>query len=145
MKTKQFLLIVLACLCIPFAQLWSNPVNGLLERIDPGASKKFIIQVKKGQSDFFELDQKGDKVVIRGNNYVNIATGLNWYLKYYAGIHLSWNGMTAELRYARKPTSPYATISTIALIPIPWLFGTGNAGKRKSTGWHYTASTCHWQ
>lgn len=53
MKTKQFLLIVLACLCIPFAQLWSNPVNGLLERIDPGASKKFIIQVKKGQSDFF--------------------------------------------------------------------------------------------
>lgn len=97
MKTKQFLLILLACLCFPFAQLWSNPVNGLLERIDPGASKKFIIQVKKGQSDFFELDQKGDKVVIRGNNYVNIATGLNWYLKYYAGIHLSWNGMTAEL------------------------------------------------
>lgn len=97
MKTKQFLLILLACLCIPFTQLWSNPVNGLLERIDPGASKKFIIQVKKGPSDFFELDQKGDKVVIRGNNYVNIATGLNWYLKYYAGIHLSWNGMTAEL------------------------------------------------
>ena len=97
MKTKQFLLILLACLCFPFAQLWGNPVNGLLERIDPGASKKFIIQVKKGQSDFFELDQKGDKVVIRGNNYVNIATGLNWYLKYYAGIHLSWNGMTAEL------------------------------------------------
>jgi len=97
MKTKQFLLILLACLCFPFAQLWSNPVHGLLERIDPGASKKFILQVKKGQSDFFELDQKGDKVVIRGNNYVNIATGLNWYLKYYAGIHLSWNGMTAKL------------------------------------------------
>lgn len=97
MQTKQFLLILLACLCFPFAQLWSNPVHDLLERIDPGASKKFIIQVKKGSSDFFELDQKGDKVVIRGNNYVNIATGLNWYLKYYAGIHLSWNGMTAEL------------------------------------------------
>lgn len=97
MKTKQFLLILLACLCFPFAQLWSNPVHDLLERIDPEASKKFIIQVKKGSSDFFELDQKGDKVVIRGNNYVNIATGLNWYLKYYAGIHLSWNGMTAEL------------------------------------------------
>lgn len=154
MKTKQFLLIVLACLCIPFTQLWSNPVNGLLERIDPGASKKFIIQVKKGPSDFFELDQKGDKVVIRGNNYVNIATGLNWYLKYYAGIHLSWNGMTAELPESlpkvstpvRKETNlSLRTISTIALIPIPWLSGTGNAGKRKSTGWHCTESTCHWQ
>lgn len=86
----------LACICIPFS-LWSNPIDGLLERICPGASHKFIIQLQKGENDFFELDQKGNKVVIRGNNYVNIATGLNWYLKYYAGIHLSWNGMTAQL------------------------------------------------
>ena len=35
--------------------------------------------------------------MIRGNNYVSIATGLNWYLKYHVGIHLSWNGMQAEL------------------------------------------------
>lgn len=116
MKTKQFLLILLACLCFPFAQLWSNPVNGLLERIDPGASKKFIIQVKKGSSDFFELDQKGDKVVIRGNNYVNIATGLNWYLKYYAGIHLSWNGMTAELPESLpKVSTPVRKETNLAL------------------------------
>ena len=116
MKTKQFLLILLACLCFPFAQLWSNPVHDLLERIDPGASKKFIIQVKKGSSDFFELDQKGDKVVIRGNNYVNIATGLNWYLKYYAGIHLSWNGMTAELPESLpKVSSPVRKETNLSL------------------------------
>lgn len=116
MKTKQFLLILLACLCFPFAQLWGNPVNGLLERIDPGASKKFIIQVKKGPSDFFELDQKGDKVVIRGNNYVNIATGLNWYLKYYAGIHLSWNGMTAKLPESLpKVSTPVRKETNLAL------------------------------
>jgi alpha-N-acetylglucosaminidase len=96
MKIRKFLLILLACICIPFS-LWSNPIDGLLERICPGASHKFIIQLQKGENDFFELDQKGNKVVIRGNNYVNIATGLNWYLKYYAGIHLSWNGMTAQL------------------------------------------------
>ncbi|MDE6693689.1 MAG: alpha-N-acetylglucosaminidase, partial [Muribaculaceae bacterium] len=57
----------------------------------------FKIELKPGYTDYFELDQKGDKVVIRGNSYVNIATGLNWYLKYYAGVHLSWNGMTATL------------------------------------------------
>ena len=96
MKIRRFLLTLLACVCIPFS-LWSNPIDGLLERICPGASHKFIIQLQKGENDFFELDQKGNKVVIRGNNYVNIATGLNWYLKYYAGIHLSWNGMTAQL------------------------------------------------
>lgn len=75
----------------------ASPITGLLERIDKGASKKFVIEQVKSDKDFFELDQKGDKVVIRGNNYVSIATGLNWYLKYHAGIHLSWNGMSAKL------------------------------------------------
>ena len=36
-------------------------------------------------------------MVVRGNTYVNIATGLNWYLKYYAGIQLTWNDMQADL------------------------------------------------
>ena len=75
----------------------ASPIQGLLERIDKGASRKFVIEQVKSPTDFFELDQKGDKVVIRGNNYVSIATGVNWYLKYYAGIQLSWNGMTAQL------------------------------------------------
>lgn len=75
----------------------ANPIKKLLERIDQGASFKFIIEQKDAGTDYFELDQKGDKVVVRGNNYVSIATGINWYLKYYAGIHLSWNGMTAKL------------------------------------------------
>lgn len=77
--------------------LYANPVSSLLERIDKGASKKFIIEQVKSDKEFFELDQQGTKVVIRGNNYVSIATGINWYLKYYAGIHLSWNGMKATL------------------------------------------------
>lgn len=81
----------------------ASPVEGLLERIDKGASQKFIIERVKGPADFFELDQKGDKVVIRGNNWVSIATGLNWYLKYYAHIHLSWNGMQAELPESLPP------------------------------------------
>ena len=69
----------------------------MLERIAPGSSKQFVIQLKKGDKDFFELDQKGNKIIVRGNTYVNIATGVNWYLKYYAGIHLSWNNMKVQL------------------------------------------------
>ena len=88
---------ILGMLLVALVVKAASPIEGLLERIDKGASRKFMIEQVKSPVDFFELDQKGDKVVIRGNNYVNIATGLNWYLKYYAGIHLSWNGMTAEL------------------------------------------------
>ena len=78
-------------------QMWANPVDDLLERIDKGASAKFKTQLVKSDKDFFELDQAGNKVVIRGNSWVNIASGLNWYLKYYAGIHLSWNQMQTKL------------------------------------------------
>ena len=74
-----------------------NPADKLLERIDAGASKKFKTELKKSDKDFFELDQQGNRVVVRGNSWVNIAVGINWYLKYHAGIHLSWNGMTADL------------------------------------------------
>ena len=77
--------------------VWANPVDDLLERIDKGASTKFKTQLVKSDKDFFELDQQGQKVVIRGNSWVNIASGLNWYLKYYAGVHLSWNQMQAKL------------------------------------------------
>lgn len=83
----------------------ANPINNLLERIDKGASNKFKIELITSNSDldFFELDQYKDKVVVRGNSYVNIATGVNWYLKYHANIHLSWNGMSAALP-AKLPT-----------------------------------------
>ena len=76
---------------------FSNPVDELLERIDKGASAKFKTELVKSDKDFFELDQKGQKVVVRGNTWVNIASGINWYLKYHAGIHLSWNQMQAKL------------------------------------------------
>ncbi|GGJ80775.1 alpha-N-acetylglucosaminidase [Parabacteroides faecis] len=91
---------VIHLLCLLFITVIAeatSPVKALLERIDKGASDKFLIEQVNFPVDFFELDQKGNKVVIRGNNPVNIATGLNWYLKYYAGIHLSWNGMQATL------------------------------------------------
>ena len=78
-------------------QSWGNPVDDLLERIDKGASARFKIEKVKSQKDFFELDQQGKKVVVRGNTWVNIASGINWYLKYHAGIHLSWNQMQAKL------------------------------------------------
>lgn len=89
--------LLLSWLMLFPVSLPANPIKGMLERIDKGASGKFITEIKKSPVDFFELDQQGDKVVVRGNTYINIATGINWYLKYHAGIHLSWNGMQAKL------------------------------------------------
>ena len=98
---KKFLCLI--SLFLLGVTLYASPITGLLERIDKGASRKFVIERLKGGKDFFELDQKGNKVVVRGNNYVSIATGINWYLKYYAGINLSWNGMKADLPEVLPP------------------------------------------
>ena len=97
---KKLLTVIIGFLLS--VQIWANPVDDLLERIDKGASAKFKTQLVKSDKDFFELDQAGTKVVIRGNTWVNIASGLNWYLKYYAGVHLSWNQMQTKLP-ARLP------------------------------------------
>ena len=98
---KKFLCLI--SLFLLGVTLYASPITGLLERIDKGASRKFVIERLKGEKDFFELDQKGNKVVVRGNNYVSIATGINRYLKYYAGINLSWNGMQADLPEVLPP------------------------------------------
>lgn len=94
MRVRLIYLLLLSVLPILST---ANPVNRMLERIDKGASKKFQIELVKNSTDFFELDQNKNRVVVRGNSYVNIATGINWYLKYYTGINLSWNGMHAHL------------------------------------------------
>lgn len=93
---KRFATVFMLCVASSLA-IWATPIDDLLNRIDKGASSKFVIEQVPSSTDFFELDQQGKKVVVRGNNYVNIATGINWYLKYYAHIHLSWNQMQAKL------------------------------------------------
>ena len=92
------------CLLLSAAASWAaNPIPGLLERIDRGASRKFIIELRKEPVEFFELDQRGSRVVVRGNSYVNIAAGIHWYLKYHAGVHLTWNNMQAKLPAVLPP------------------------------------------
>lgn len=94
-KTKKIKTLLILCIFALAAQ--ANPVDELIERIAPGNAKKFKTELRKGSRDFFELSQAGNRVRIAGNTWVNIATGLNWYLKYYCGQHLSWNNMQATL------------------------------------------------
>lgn len=109
-------LLSLILLSIALSINASTPLTGLLERIDKGASKKINFEITSstgcrkegrsvgqtgeqsdGRSDFFELDSRGGKPLIRANNYISAAVGLNWYLKYHCGIHLSWNCMKVTL------------------------------------------------
>lgn len=113
------LALLLLAAALPFraaARRTADPIVGLLERIDAGASKKFKIERVASDRDFFELDQRAGRVVVRGNDNVSIAAGIHWYLKYHAGVQLTWDCMTATLPDRLPPvTAPERHESPLAL------------------------------
>ena len=88
---------LILCLLLFSMGLQANPVQSLLERLEKGASRHFILEKVKSDKDFFELESKGNKIVVRGNTYVNLAAGVRWYLKYYVHANISWNSMEITL------------------------------------------------
>lgn len=107
--------VLVGLLCTVALGAFANPADDLLNRIDKGAAAKFKTVLVKSDKDFFEIDQartrkgnstsaasksaagKNNPIIIRGNSWVNIAVGINWYLKHHAGIHISWNNMNVKL------------------------------------------------
>ena len=107
--------VLVELLCTVALGAFANPADDLLNRIDKGAAAKFKTVLVKSDKDFFEIDQartrkgnstsaasksaagKNNPIIIRGNSWVNIAVGINWYLKHHAGIHISWNNMNVKL------------------------------------------------
>lgn len=79
------------------AVLQANPADNLLERLEAGASRRIVTEKSEAAKDFFELESRGERLIVRGNTYVNIAAGIRWYLKYYCNANLSWNNMSVRL------------------------------------------------
>ena len=98
---KRFLAYIMMALCAAAVtcSAGDKAAEALLQRVCPGAKGRITLEVKKGTPgvDFFEIDMHAGKPRITGNNSVSVATGLNWYLKHYCGVHLTWNNMQAEL------------------------------------------------
>lgn len=80
----------------------SAPIDSLAARVTENTSKdqilfRFASDHSHPETDYFEIDSKNGKVLITGNSDLSLATGLNWYLKYVVGIHLSWNNPSQKL------------------------------------------------
>ena len=96
---KRLLLVLCFLAAATAVRAAKNPVAALVDRIDKGASAKFSFEVvdPTAEKDYFELSSRGGKIVVRGNNWVSVAAGLNWYLKYHAGVHIAWNNPRPKL------------------------------------------------
>lgn len=81
------------------AKDYIQSVYNLIERITPGYSSQYKLELISDENgeDVYELDNVGNKVVLRGNNAVALASAFNWYLKYTCNAHISWMGDQLDL------------------------------------------------
>ena len=100
---KNFYLITLF-MCLSNLQAWATgssekAVYDLIERVTPGYASQYRLEIISSENgnDIYEVDGDGQKIILRGNNAVSLATAFNWYLKYTCHAHVSWFGNQLEL------------------------------------------------
>ena len=76
------------------AQVDEQASRAFINRVIPGGKDDaFIIESIPQQNgkDVFELAGRNGKIVLRGNNGLSVASALNYYLKNYCLVEISWN------------------------------------------------------
>jgi alpha-N-acetylglucosaminidase len=73
---------------------FEESAKGLLSRLLPEQIDNFQFKTIPQDSgrDVFEIESRNSHIVIRGNNAISMAMGLNWYLKYYCFCDVSLFG-----------------------------------------------------
>ena len=80
------------------SNLPSSPEEGVIQRILPEYASHFVVEMDRvGSDDWFEIESVNNKIVLRGNNGVSIASALYYYLKEYANCQITWNGTNLNL------------------------------------------------
>jgi alpha-N-acetylglucosaminidase len=86
----------------------AQAARGLIARILPEQAAQFTVEVipQAGTNDVFEIEGRNGQVVLRGNNGVAIAAGLNWYLKYYCQCHYALKARQLNVPNPLPPVQP---------------------------------------
>ena len=75
-----------------------NASSQLIARILPNHASQFSIEIdSSAKEDWFEIVSKGDKIVLRGNNGVSVASALYYYLNNVTHCQITWNGNNLNL------------------------------------------------
>ncbi|CAM0873248.1 unnamed protein product [Alopecurus aequalis] len=116
----------------PVAQ--EGAASGVLRRLLPSHVLSFRFQIDPkggvcGESSCFRISnvdgsgKDGAEILIQGTTAVELASGLHWYLKYWCGVHISWDKTGgAQLASVPPPGSLPRVKGTGVRIerPVPW-------------------------
>ncbi|RZK33144.1 MAG: alpha-N-acetylglucosaminidase, partial [Pedobacter sp.] len=101
MKLKRYFLtaIILCCINSVRAQEFLVTSNKLIERVLPQHHHSFLTESLSyaRPKDVFELESKGDKIILRGNNGVALASAFYYYLTEFAHCQITWNGTNLNI------------------------------------------------
>lgn len=82
-----------------YAQLNVAASKTLLQRIVPAHASQFSIEQIKSTNgkDVFEIESRNNKIALKGNNGIAIASALYYYLNNYCHAQITWNGTNLKL------------------------------------------------
>lgn len=97
----------------------SPELTALAERVAPGAHDRFIFDRTGADSIYFTLDNAPDgRIIIRGNDNISLAVGLNHYFRNYLHQQVSWANPTVHLPETLTPVRTGEGLST----SLPWRY-----------------------
>lgn len=81
------------------SQLNKQAAYDLIKRILPEYADRFIVEYIPQDSgrDVFELETHRNKIILRGNDGVSIASAFNYWLNHYAHCQVTWNGTNLNI------------------------------------------------
>jgi alpha-N-acetylglucosaminidase len=84
---------------VAYAQLNMAASKALLQRIVPKHASQFSIEAlhSNANKDYFEIESKNNKIVLRGTSGVAIASALYHYLNEFCHAQITWNGENLKL------------------------------------------------
>jgi alpha-N-acetylglucosaminidase len=102
MMQKSLVLLFLAFTLASFtasAHVNQQTSAAFLKRIVSNRASDFVIEEipKEKDKDVFELESRNNKIILRGNNGLSVASALNYYLKYYCFSDIGWNGTNLNI------------------------------------------------
>lgn len=116
---KKIVFLLCGCFsCISISCTAQNDIKAaqaMVRRIIPDHARHFTIELindVKGY-DIFEIESRHNKIIVRGNNGVAIASGLYYYLNEFTHCQVTWNGVNLNL----PDTLPKVTKKVIKTTP----------------------------
>lgn len=87
---KSFMLLIVSLVLMSFKTTDEKSAEALARRVMGSKASAVTFEQIESPTDYYELEQSGSKVVIRGNNANSMAVGLNRYIQQFCLANVSW-------------------------------------------------------